>query len=60
MPNCNPLIHAPTGMYREGSRTDALGRLGDTRAETHLKECLSTDNCYVRIAAEEALERLKK
>jgi HEAT repeat protein len=42
-----------------GVAAEALGRLGDARALGALEKTCSADNCYVRIAAEEAITRLK-
>lgn len=39
---------------------EALGNLGDKRAVPALEQTCKSDNCYVRIAAEEALEKLTK
>jgi len=39
---------------------EALGRVGDPRALGPLEQTCAVDNCYVRIAAEEAIARLKQ
>jgi HEAT repeat protein len=36
----------------------SLGKLGDIKAKTPLDECSRSDNCFVRIAIEEALQKL--
>jgi HEAT repeat protein len=38
----------------------SLGKIGDAKAHEPLNECSKTDNCFVRIAAEEAIEKLQK
>jgi HEAT repeat protein len=39
---------------------DALGRLGDPSAGNALSETCRGDNCFVRIAAEEALAKISR
>ncbi len=38
----------------------ALGKIGDRKAIKDLQSVLKTDNAYVKIAAEEALEKFPK
>ena len=39
---------------------EALGRVGDARALEALEKTCTADNCYVKIAAEDAISRLKQ